>query len=558
MLAQALAGIGGLMILVVIYHAYSAGVGKKPSVLAAASSRSSLTVPSFVALWLLKATLWHARAELRWTAPLLFAVGAIVLFAIGLLSALVLAVFGNDRDLRGTAFGVAHAHYLLWGTALLALLGGLVYWWPKIFGRLLGTAHRRAAPQCCSSSASTCTFFVQFLLGDQGQAAGAPAFSAHGSTAAYNMISTIGAFTTAVGALLFLLAVARARQRHAGRQRPLARRHARVVHDLAAAGAQLRLGAAGDERAAAARPPRDAEGAQCALTDGLADPRLPGRFSAWRSRAEPSRRPSSSRAPHSISAAGTGPRRSSRCRCSSAAVVIARLAYPRLLAATSAALGLLLVAIATGGLVALTDDARWAVALHVAAAGASLAASLVALVVSFRGAPVAVGPWRDYVTLTKPRIMSLLLLTGAAGMFVGAQGWPTGWLFVAMMVGLALACGGSSALNHVMDADIDRLMGERTAARPVASGPRRRPARARVRRRPDGALVRAARDDRERPDRGAGARRRPLLRRRLHRLPEALDRPEHRHRRRRGRRAAARRLRRGDRATSPCRRSGCS
>jgi protoheme IX farnesyltransferase len=153
-----------------------------------------------------------------------------------------------------------------------------------------------------------------------------------------------------------------------------------------------------------------------------------------------------------------------------AAVVAARMAYPRLLVTTAAALGLLLVAIATGGLVALVDDARWAVGLHVAAAGASLAASLLALVVSYCGEPVALGPWRDYLTLTKPRIMSLLLLTGAAGMFVGASGRPDGWAFLAMMLGLALACGGSSALNHVMDADIDRLMGERTAARPVASG----------------------------------------------------------------------------------------
>ena len=39
-----------------------------------------------------------------------------------------------------------------------------------------------------------------------------------------------------------------------------------------------------------------------------------------------------------------------------------------------------------------------------------------------------------------------------------------------MTIGLALACGGASALNHVLDADIDRLMGERTANRPVASG----------------------------------------------------------------------------------------
>jgi len=153
-----------------------------------------------------------------------------------------------------------------------------------------------------------------------------------------------------------------------------------------------------------------------------------------------------------------------------AAVVIARIAYPRLLAATAIALGLMLLAVATGGLVALVDDARWAAALHVGAAGVSLAASLVALVLSFRGEPVPFGPWKDYITLTKPRIMSLLLLTGAAGMFVGAGGWPNGWAFLAMMAGLALACGGSSALNHVMDADIDLLMGERTAARPVAAG----------------------------------------------------------------------------------------
>ena len=77
---------------------------------------------------------------------------------------------------------------------------------------------------------------------------------------------------------------------------------------------------------------------------------------------------------------------------------------------------------------------------------------------------------RDYLTLTKPRIMTLLLLTGAAGMFVGAQGAPPLWLFAVTMTGLALACGGASALNHVLDRDIDALMGSRTKERPVASG----------------------------------------------------------------------------------------
>ena len=108
--------------------------------------------------------------------------------------------------------------------------------------------------------------------------------------------------------------------------------------------------------------------------------------------------------------------------------------------------------------------------LHVALASGALAAAAFTAAQCFRGEPVSSGPWRDYVTLTKPRIMSLLLVTGAAGMFVGAQGAPSLDLFAATMLGLALACGGASALNHVLDADIDRLMGKRTEKRPVAAG----------------------------------------------------------------------------------------
>jgi protoheme IX farnesyltransferase len=153
-----------------------------------------------------------------------------------------------------------------------------------------------------------------------------------------------------------------------------------------------------------------------------------------------------------------------------AVLVTARIAYPRLVLPAAAALFLLLAAIATGGLVAATDEANWAVGLHVALAGTSLAATLVTCALTLRGEPVPLGPWRDYVTLTKPTIMALLLLTGAAGMFVGAGGWPGSIELTALLVGLGLACGGASAINHVMDADIDRLMGERTSRRPVAAG----------------------------------------------------------------------------------------
>jgi heme o synthase len=107
--------------------------------------------------------------------------------------------------------------------------------------------------------------------------------------------------------------------------------------------------------------------------------------------------------------------------------------------------------------------------LHLLFASLALAASAYLAALSFRGAAEG-GAWRDYVTLTKPRIMSLLLLTGGAGAFVGAGGIPSWGAFVLTMVGLALACGGASALNHYLDRDIDRLMGSRTERRPVASG----------------------------------------------------------------------------------------
>jgi protoheme IX farnesyltransferase len=142
-----------------------------------------------------------------------------------------------------------------------------------------------------------------------------------------------------------------------------------------------------------------------------------------------------------------------------ALVVAGRLARPRLL-------GPSLVALILFGLAALLPGEP----LHATVAALAFAGTLVACAQTFRGEHVAAGAWRDYITLTKPRIMTLLLLTGACGMIVGARGFPSLGLFTAAMFGLALACGGASALNHVLDADIDRVMGKRTADRPVAAG----------------------------------------------------------------------------------------
>jgi heme o synthase len=149
-----------------------------------------------------------------------------------------------------------------------------------------------------------------------------------------------------------------------------------------------------------------------------------------------------------------------------ATALAARLAHPdRPDLLWSAAASFLLFSFA--GLAALAEAPTW---LHIAFGAAALAAAAVCTAVAFRGGtPVSRGRWRDYVTLTKPRIMVLLLITAAGGLVVGAGGFPSAGLSIATLGGLALACGGASALNHVLDRDIDTHM-KRTAGRPVASG----------------------------------------------------------------------------------------
>jgi protoheme IX farnesyltransferase len=143
-----------------------------------------------------------------------------------------------------------------------------------------------------------------------------------------------------------------------------------------------------------------------------------------------------------------------------AALILAAVLSHRRLVAPAAATGALLAA------AALAPPG----AGHLSLAALALAAAVALAGASLRGDAVPRGAWRDYVTLTKPRVMTLLLLTGLCGAAVGAHGRPSPQLLVETLLGLAFACGGAAALNHVLDRDIDRLMGPRTASRPVAAG----------------------------------------------------------------------------------------
>ncbi len=74
----------------------------------------------------------------------------------------------------------------------------------------------------------------------------------------------------------------------------------------------------------------------------------------------------------------------------------------------------------------------------------------------------------DYLTLTKPPIIVLLVITAIGGMFLAAEGIPSLKTLALVSIGGALGAGGANAINHFLDQDIDSIM-SRTVRRPVAS-----------------------------------------------------------------------------------------
>ena len=67
---------------------------------------------------------------------MLYAINFLLLFAIGGLTGIFLGTLSVDIHLHDTYFVVAHFHYVMMGGTVIAFLGGLHYWWPKIWGRM--------------------------------------------------------------------------------------------------------------------------------------------------------------------------------------------------------------------------------------------------------------------------------------------------------------------------------------------------------------------------------------------------------------------------------------
>lgn len=134
--------------------------------------------------------------------PMLYALGFIGLFTIGGLTGLFLASLATDVHLTDTYFIVAHFHYVMVGGMVMAYLGGLHFWWPKMTGRMYSEAWGKTAAIMIFMGFNL-TFFPQFILGYLGMprryATYVPEFQV------LNVMSTAGASVLGLGFALPLV-----------------------------------------------------------------------------------------------------------------------------------------------------------------------------------------------------------------------------------------------------------------------------------------------------------------------------------------------------------------
>ncbi len=124
-----------------------------------------VAVPSGVKVFNWTSTMW--RGSISWNAPMLYAMSFLFLFTIGGLTGLPLAMVGLDLHFHDTYFVVAHFHYVMMGGAVIAFIGGLHHWWPKITGKMYAEAPARIACGLIFIGFNM-TFFTQFFLGVRG------------------------------------------------------------------------------------------------------------------------------------------------------------------------------------------------------------------------------------------------------------------------------------------------------------------------------------------------------------------------------------------------------
>jgi cytochrome c oxidase subunit I+III len=184
-----------------VHHMYATGLPRLGTSLFTAASML-VALPTAVQFFCWTATIWGSRP--RFTVAFHFVLGFLIIFLIGGITGVQLGAVPFDLQVHDTFFVVAHFHYVLLGGVVFPLFAGIYYWWPKVTGRMLSERLGKLQFWLMFFGVHL-AFWPQHHLGFQGMPRRVYTYLADMGWGELNLISTVGAFTIATGALLFLV-----------------------------------------------------------------------------------------------------------------------------------------------------------------------------------------------------------------------------------------------------------------------------------------------------------------------------------------------------------------
>ena len=189
------------------HHMFVSGIGPV-SVAAFSLSTMFIAVPTGVKIFNWIGTLW--KGNLKFSVPMLFAVGVVSQFTIGGLSGVTHAVSPADTQQTDTYYIVAHFHYVLFGGSMFGIFAGIYFWWPKAFGRFLSERIGKVHFWVMFAGFNL-TFGPMHILGLQGQPRRTATYPEGMGWDLMNLLSTAGAFLIAASFLVWVYNVVRSR-----------------------------------------------------------------------------------------------------------------------------------------------------------------------------------------------------------------------------------------------------------------------------------------------------------------------------------------------------------
>jgi len=197
-IAMSSIGLAVLGFLVWGHHLFVAGMSEFATMLFSALT-FLVAIPSGVKVFNWTATMY--KGSIVWASPMLYAMAFIFLFTIGGLTGLFFGTLSVDVHLTDTYFVVAHFHYVMMGGTVIAFLGGLLYWWPKMTGKMHDEKKAKIGFAFVFVGFNL-TFMSQFIMGSRGMPRRyydyLPQFEPfHKASTIGSWILAIGLFTTA-------------------------------------------------------------------------------------------------------------------------------------------------------------------------------------------------------------------------------------------------------------------------------------------------------------------------------------------------------------------------